>query len=194
MWSEARKSVVSPGCHIRFTKYALLAADLRMAEGIPSTSRFGITLVNSDPGPSVTASASAMALKAASSGRTLRGIRRMRLILCRLRLMRVSPTTPPRAVRQRGFNGHVRGGRGIDAARDLEHFRRNFHRSRKVAHDLRQGRQEQVAEAVSLEPPAGLEPVLEEPGKQTGILAQRHHAVADIARRQHVEFPAQAAR
>ncbi len=50
--------MVSPGCHIRFTKYAFTAGERRMAAGMPSTSRFGITLVNSEPGPSVIRSAS----------------------------------------------------------------------------------------------------------------------------------------
>ena len=44
-----------------------------------------------------------------------------------------------------------------------------------------------------LSPRPDCEAVLKEPGKQAGILAQRHHAVADVARRQHVELPPQTA-
>ena len=64
-----------------------------MAAGMPSTRRLGITLVNSEPGPKVITSASFRALTAAASGRTFRGRSRTDLIRCRLRLMRVSPTT-----------------------------------------------------------------------------------------------------
>ena len=53
-------------------KQALTAGDRRMAAGMPSTSRFGMTLVNSEPGPSVMTSAAAMARSVAASGRALR--------------------------------------------------------------------------------------------------------------------------
>ena len=68
--------MVSPGCVIRFTKKALSAADAAMARGMPSTSRFGITLVNSEPGPSVIRSALAMASSVSGSGLTRRGLQR----------------------------------------------------------------------------------------------------------------------
>src|SRR3954454_20896182 len=93
MWSEARKLVVSPGCHIRLTKYALTAGDLRIASGIPFTSKFGMTLVKREPGPNVITSASAIAFNVSGSGLAVPGLRRTHLILLRLRLMRVSPTT-----------------------------------------------------------------------------------------------------
>ena len=49
-------------------------------------------LVNSEPGPRVITSASAMAVSAAGKGRTLRGRRRMDCMRCVLRLIWVSPT------------------------------------------------------------------------------------------------------
>ena len=76
--------MVSPGCHIKLTKYAFRAGEVAMACGMPSTSRFGITLVNSDPGPRVMRSASAMARSVSARGLGLRGrsvIRSMRDVL-----------------------------------------------------------------------------------------------------------------
>ena len=96
-----------------------------------------------------------------------------------------------RSVFERGFERHVGGGRRIDASGDLEHFRRGLHGLRKIAHHLRERHQEQVAEAVSLEAAARLKPVLEQARQQRGILAQRHHAIADVARGQHVELAPQ---
>src|SRR5579885_3719903 len=55
-------------------------------------------------------------------------------------------------------------------------------------------RQEQVPEAVPFQSTAIGKSVLEQPRKQRLILRQRDHAIADIARREHVEIAAQAAR
>ena len=52
-----------------------------------------MTLVNSDPGPSVITSASAIACSVSGSGRAVRGNSRIDSIRLRLRLIRVSPTT-----------------------------------------------------------------------------------------------------
>ena len=49
------------------------AGDAAMACGIPSTSRFGITLVNSDPGPSVIRSALGDGFQRFVSGLDARG-------------------------------------------------------------------------------------------------------------------------
>ena len=57
----------------------------------------------------------------------------------------------------------------------------------KVAGHLREGCQEEVAKAVSMEPLAVRETIPEQPRKQSFVLGQRDHAVADVARRQHVE-------
>src|SRR5215471_6755577 len=85
--------MVSPGCHIKLTKYAFTAGEDRMASGMPFTSRLGITLVKSEPGPKVITSASAMAVSAAVSGGALRGRSRMDRMRWRLALIRVSPMT-----------------------------------------------------------------------------------------------------
>ena len=96
------------------------------------------------------------------------------------------------AVGERGFERHVGGGAGVDAAGDFENFRGGLHGVRKIAQNLGEGHEEEVAEAVALEPAAGLEAVLEEAREQRGVFAERDHAVADVAGRQHVELAAQA--
>ena len=75
----------------------------------------------------------------------------------------------------------------------IELPRRAFTASAKIARELRQRGQKQVAEAMAFQSAAAGEPVLEQPRQQRFVLRQRHHAVADIARRQHVELAAQAA-
>ena len=57
-----------------------------------------------------------------------------------------------------------------------------------------EGGQEEVAEGVPGEAAAVREAVLEEAGEQVFVVGQRGDAVADVARRQHPEFPAQHAR
>src|ERR1041384_7040986 len=86
-------SVVSPGWVMRFVKYAFTALDAARAWGIPSTSKWGITLVYKDPGPSVIRSARSIASRVSLSGRARRGRRDTRSIGRRLLLMRVSPIT-----------------------------------------------------------------------------------------------------
>src|SRR5258706_14598206 len=93
MGTEARQLLASPGCQIRLTKKALIARDRRTALETPSTSRLGMMLVNSDPGPRVIRSALAIAFSVAGSGRHLPGRRRIREIGERLLLIRVSPVT-----------------------------------------------------------------------------------------------------
>ena len=59
--------------------------------------------------------------------------------------------------------------------------------------DVGQSRQEQVAKAVTLQP-AFAEAVLEKLGDQVFVIRQRRDVVAQIAGRQHTQFPAQLAR
>jgi hypothetical protein len=51
--------------------------------------------------------------------------------------------------------------------------------------------EEEVAEAMSTESPAGIEAVLKELGKQGLVLGERDHTVADVAGGKHREFPPQ---
>ena len=181
-----------PGLPHQVDEVALSAGDERIAAAMPSTSRLGITLVNSEPGPRVITSASAMAASAAGSGRHLARAQADRLDAL-LAAADAGLADDDCAVGQRRFQRHVGRGAGVDAAGDLEHFRGGLDGVRKIAHDLRQRREKEVAEAVSLEPAAGLEAVLEEAREQRGVLAERDHAVADVAGRQDVELAAQAA-
>src|SRR5437870_12093928 len=64
----------------------------------------------------------------------------------------------------------------------------------KVACDAGESGQEQVPEAVALEPAAVLEPVLEQAREQRLIFGERDHAVADVSGREHIELAAEAAR
>ena len=62
------------------------AGEAAKACGIPETSKFGITLVNRDPGPSVIKSASAMARRVSASGLAVRGRSSIFSMRCLLRL------------------------------------------------------------------------------------------------------------
>ena len=65
--------------------------------------------------------------------------------------------------------------------------------SEKSFGDIGESGQKQIAEAVTLKAGAFREAVAEELGEQSLILAEGDDTVADIARRKHVEFLAQAA-
>src|SRR5215475_14526306 len=56
-----------------------------------------------------------------------------------------------------------------------------------------QGCEEEIPEAVSLEAAAAVETVLKQAREESRILAQRDHAIADIARRQDVKLAEQTA-
>ena len=77
---------------------------------------------------------------------------------------------------------HVRRRGRVDPSAHRQHFRGEFHGVREVAGQMGHGHEKQVSEAVSLESPAAGETIVEQPRKERLILAQRHHAVADIAR------------
>ena len=163
-----------------------------MAAGIPSTSRFGITLVNSEPGPSVIRSALRDGVQRSAIGRHLAGVQANAADARRLWLMRVSPATSVPSSRV-GFQRHVGGGGGIDPAADVEHFGGLAHGILEVAHDVGEGGQEEIAEAVPVETAARLETILEQARHQAGVLGKGHHAVADVARAADVEVAPQPA-
>ena len=74
-----------------------------------------------------------------------------------------------------------------------QNFRRQANRFRKVLRDRSKRGQKQIAEAVAFKSRAFVEPVAEELGKQVCVFGQGDDAVADVARRKHVEFFAQPA-
>ena len=104
--------------------------------------------------------------------------------------MRVSPLTfwPPTRV---ALSLTFAAVDGIDPSAYRQHFRGELHGLRKVAGQMGHGHEEQISEAVSLEPPAAGETIVEQLRKERLILAQSHHAVADVARRQDVEIAPQ---
>jgi len=64
----------------------------------------------------------------------------------------------------------------------------------EIPSQVRHRGQEQVAETVPLQSVAVGETKLKQPAHQCFIFGERHHAVANVTRRQHVEIAAQAAR
>src|ERR1017187_5390489 len=80
------------------------------------------------------------------------------------------------AVGEGGFQRDVGGGAGVDAAGDFEDFRGGRDGVGEIAQDLGEGHEEEVAEAVALEPAAGWEAVLEEAGQQGRVFAEGEHA------------------
>ncbi len=96
------------------------------------------------------------------------------------------------AIVEHGFERHVGGGGGIDAAGDLQDLGGTAYGVGEVAGDVGQRGQKEIAEAVAFETAAGFEAVLKKPREQGVVFGERHHAVADVAGGQHVELAAQA--
>ena len=82
---------------------------------------------------------------------------------------------------------------GIDASARGQNLRGQLDGVGKVAGDVGQGGDEEIAEVVSAESVAGLEAIGEELRQQVFFVAEGDHAVAQVAGRQHVEVLAQAA-
>ena len=93
MWSSAVRPSLSLVWVMRLQTYTLVAAESRIASGIPHTSRFGIRLVKSEPGPTVIKSARAIAAKVCGSGSGPGGTRNNSDIRPLLAVMLVSPLT-----------------------------------------------------------------------------------------------------
>ena len=99
-----------------------------------------------------------------------------------------APTLEPRLETHIGKRG------GHDLAADGQHFARETHGPAEVARQMGKRGEKQVAQAVTLQSMSGGEPVLEKPGHQLFVFGQGHHAVADVARRNHVQLRPQPAR
>ena len=98
-----------------------------------------------------------------------------------------------RAVVHPRYQSRVGGSDRIDAAARGENLRRQLDGLAKVAGDLGKRGDKEVAEVVPFERIAAAEAMVEEPDQQVLFLAERHHAVAQVAGGQHVEAFAQAA-
>jgi hypothetical protein len=95
------------------------------------------------------------------------------------------------AVLHHRFQPDIRHRRGENAPANRQHFARELDRFLKVARDRGERRQKEVSEAVPLQAASAGETELKQAGEKTGVLGERHHAVADIARRQHLEIAPQ---
>src|SRR5262245_58420796 len=73
-----------------------------------------------------------------------------------------------------------------------EHFRGETDRFGKVASDFRQRCQKEISKAVSAKLAVATKAMTKETRQQRRVFRERDHAVADVARRQHLQFVAQA--
>src|ERR1700678_678991 len=80
----------------------------------------------------------------------------------------------------------------MNVAAGDQNLRRKPHGLREIMSDGGQRRQEQIAEAVTLEAGAFFKAVTEELREQSFIFAEGDDAIANVAGRKHVEFFAQA--
>lgn len=94
------------------------------------------------------------------------------------------------AVREPGDELDI-GKRGRkDAAANGENFAADAHGFRKISGDMGERGQEKIAEIVADEAPSGMKPILKQAAKQSLVLRESHHAVADVARRKNAIFAA----
>src|SRR5271163_3965984 len=82
---------------------------------------------------------------------------------------------------------------GEDAAADGEDFAADADGFGEISGDVRECREEEIAEIVADEAVASFETVLKEAAEQSFVFGESHHAIADIAGRKYAVFAAQAA-
>lgn len=88
---------------------------------------------------------------------------------------------------------HVGNGGRKDAPADGEDFAGNPHGFSEVTGDMGQGSEEEIAEIVAAEAPAGMKTILEETAEKGFVLGEGDHAVADVTGRKHAIFAAEPA-
>ena len=102
--------------------------------------------------------------------------------------------TPDRGpVLHAGFQFDVRSGRGVNVPACEQNFGRQAHRFGEILRDGSERGQKQVAETVAFQARAAIKTMAEQFRKQSFVFAERYDAIANVARRQHVEFFAQPA-
>ena len=97
------------------------------------------------------------------------------------------------AILQRSHEGNHRSGGRENTAANGEDFAAHANGFGKVAGNVRQRRQEEVAEIVANEAAPGMEAILKEMAEQVFILGKRDHTVANVSRRKNAILAAQAA-
>ncbi len=70
-------------------------------------------------------------------------------------------------------------------------LRRKLDRLGEIPGDLDESGNEEIAEAVAFQAFPGGESMTEEPGDQMFVFGESHHAIAQIAGRQHIKATAQ---
>ena len=96
-------------------------------------------------------------------------------------------------VGKRGDKVNVRNCGRKDAAANGENFGGDANGFGEISGDMREGREEQVAEIVTAETASGVEAVLKESCQQRFVLGKGDQAIADIAGREHAVLAAQTA-
>ena len=113
----------------------------------------------------------------------------------RLLVLDIRLAVDHRTVDQLGVEADIRHRRREHPAPDVEHVGRLDHRLLEAAGDLRQRRDEEVAQGVAVELRAGFaEAVLKQPGDERFVVGQRDETVPNIAGRGDVVVAANPAR
>lgn len=88
---------------------------------------------------------------------------------------------------------NIRKSRGKNTAANREDLAGDADGFGKIASDMCESSKKEVTEVVTAEPSTGVEAILKKASKKSFVLGERHHAVADVAGREHAILAAQAA-
>ena len=97
------------------------------------------------------------------------------------------------AIFESGDKRDVRNGGRKDAAADGEDFAADADGFGKIAGNVRERGEKEVAEVMADEAASGVETILEKAAEQGFVLRKGDHAVADVTRRENAVFAAKAA-
>ena len=88
---------------------------------------------------------------------------------------------------------NVRSGGRKDATADRKNFGGNANRFSEISGNVGKRRKEEIAKVVTAEAAPGLESILKKTAEERFVFGERHHAIANIARRKNAVFTAQTA-
>ncbi len=97
------------------------------------------------------------------------------------------------AIGQRGHQVDIRKRGREDTPANGEHFAGNAYGFSKIAGDVRESREEKIAEVVATQAATGVKTILEQAAQKRFVFRKGDHAVANVTRGKHAIFPAQAA-